>query len=177
MAAGSWASAILNGPASHATVNAVDLTVTAVTGSPYHDLLIGDGRANQLSGGGGNDWIRGEAGIDTLDGGAGRDTLVGGAGDDLLISGAAEDRFLLASIATGDDRVQDFTDSADKLVFDISETGVDAFSDLSVSLLGGKVTIAWSPGTAAGVIGTGSVTLENVTNPALITASDVEFLA
>jgi hypothetical protein len=44
-----------------------------VTGSPFHDTLIGNADSNKILGGAGND---------TLDGGAGVDVLTGGSGND-----------------------------------------------------------------------------------------------
>ena len=52
-------------------------TLTAfedVTGSPFDDVIDGDGGANTLSGGSGDDVIDGHGGDDALDGGAGSDT-------------------------------------------------------------------------------------------------------
>jgi hypothetical protein len=78
--AGYWTTAFLADPPAPGTGTTIDAAVTAVLGSPLNDLLIGDGRANEISGGAGADWIRGEGGNDLLTGGAGRDVFVFGPG-------------------------------------------------------------------------------------------------
>ena len=90
--------------------------IANLTGSANADVLAGDFRNNEISGGGGDDkiyggpgggadstnadmlmgdggddMIFGGAGNDTLDGGAGNDTLVGGAGADTYVGGAGSD--------------------------------------------------------------------------------------
>jgi hypothetical protein len=57
-----------------------------VSGSPFADVLRGDGRANVLNGGDGNDRIVGGGGRDLLFGGLGKNRLDGGAGRDACIS-------------------------------------------------------------------------------------------
>ena len=59
------------------------LAVERVQGSLFNDVLLGDGAANELSGGDGDD---------TLVGGRGRDELFGQAGDDQLTGGGSRDR-------------------------------------------------------------------------------------
>lgn len=54
----------------------VFISIENLTGSSYHDLLIGDSGANAISGGGGNDVIAGRGGADTLSGGGGYNTFV-----------------------------------------------------------------------------------------------------
>ena len=90
--------------------------IANLTGSANADVLAGDFRDNEISGGGGDDkiyggpgggadstnadtlsgdggddMIFGGAGDDELDGGAGNDMLVGGAGNDMLVGGAGSD--------------------------------------------------------------------------------------
>ena len=62
-------------------------------GSAHNDVLAGDGRDNDLSGGPGHDTLYGgpRGGDDTLNGGAGNDKLYGGKGDDTLQGGAGAD--------------------------------------------------------------------------------------
>jgi len=71
----------------------VSAAVDDITGGGAADVLVGDDRANRLTGGGGDDNLRGggaadvllgDAGNDTLDGGLAGDTLTGGDGTDLL---------------------------------------------------------------------------------------------
>lgn len=89
----------------------LDLTLTSTTsiervwGSPYADLIFGNGLDNELLGGGGNDTLYGRAGQDVLIGGDGNDGLFGGPGNDTLTGGAGSDRFLLQD--TDSDRVTD----------------------------------------------------------------------
>ena len=62
-------------------------------GSAHNDVLAGDGRANELSGGPGNDTLYGgpRGGGDLLEGGTGDDRLYGGKGDDTLQGGPGAD--------------------------------------------------------------------------------------
>ncbi|MFE1599859.1 GDSL-type esterase/lipase family protein [Methylobacterium sp. ID0610] len=175
--AGIWASAVKNNPPNPPPLNTIGTSVVDVTGSPNNDLLLGDSRSNQLSGGNGYDWLSGGQGDDRLDGGGGDDTLVGGIGNDVLITGSGADKIEFLAADSGHDTVQDFTDNIDKLVFGRSGTGVDSFSDLAISLQNGSVSIAWGPSIGSGTTGNGSVVLQNLTNPALITASDILFIA
>jgi Ca2+-binding RTX toxin-like protein len=69
----------------------VGASVEAVQGGWSNDLLIGNGRANKLSGGPGADVLRGGGGDDTLSGAAKRDTLFGDAGNDFLTGGGGSD--------------------------------------------------------------------------------------
>ncbi len=174
--AGYWSAAMAASPPNPLPATAIGPDVVSLIGSAQNDLLVGDGRANTLSGGSGVDWLRGEGGDDTLDGGDGNDVLIGGAGNDLLITGSGSDQLYFITPDTGGDVVQDFADGLDLLVFGMAATGVDAFSDLVVSLVGGQVNVAWSPVTGVGVVGTGSVTLANLSDPALFSAADIRFL-
>jgi Ca2+-binding RTX toxin-like protein len=67
------------------------VNITALTATPYDDVLLGDGGPNYINGGSGNDVIRGWRGADYLVGGIswddaenGNDALYGGAGPDHL---------------------------------------------------------------------------------------------
>ena len=73
-----------------------------LTGSPFNDILAGDGEDNVLRGGGGHDdmyggpaggddEMYGDNGDDRIFGGKGNDTLTGGEGNDLLKGGPGED--------------------------------------------------------------------------------------
>jgi Ca2+-binding RTX toxin-like protein len=62
-----------------------------VLGSPYDDILIGDGGANALYGQFGNDILWGEGGDDKLYGDSGDDSLMGGSGADRLDGGLGND--------------------------------------------------------------------------------------
>jgi Ca2+-binding RTX toxin-like protein len=58
------------------------VNVEAVSGSGHDDEIIGDAKANSLSGYDGNDRLSGGAGPDFLDGGVGSNALMGGPGND-----------------------------------------------------------------------------------------------
>jgi Ca2+-binding RTX toxin-like protein len=60
---------------------------------------VGNGLANQLTGGAGNDQLYGGAGADKLNGGAGNDMLYGGGAADQLTGGAGADAFVFTSLA------------------------------------------------------------------------------
>ena len=59
------------------------VSIEAVKGSAFGDVLIGDGANNSLNGNGGNDTLSGADGKDVLFGGEGNDSMDGGAGFDL----------------------------------------------------------------------------------------------
>jgi Ca2+-binding RTX toxin-like protein len=66
------------------------ISVEGLIGGQANDRLLGDARANVLSGLAGNDDLAGNDGDDTLDGGEGDDILSGGAGSDTAVfSGSA----------------------------------------------------------------------------------------
>ena len=80
-----------------------------VRGSEHHDILMGDGTANELKGGKGND---------TLIGGGGADTLVGGDGEDLVdyaSSSAGVSVDLTLGLSTGGDAAGDKLISIEKI--------------------------------------------------------------
>ncbi|TCR66425.1 cadherin-like domain-containing protein [Bosea sp. BK604] len=141
--AGYWASAVLGNPPATGAGTTIDAAVTTVIGSLNNDLLIGDGRANELSGGAGADWIRGEGGNDLLSGGAGRDVFVFGAG-------------------FGQDTVQDFVRGEDLLDFRALALNVGDFATWRqdhISALGSSAIVTIQPGL--------TVTLTGVTATAL----------
>ena len=139
-------------------------------GSPYNDVLAGDGEDNIMKGGdgddvlyggpaGGDDMMYGENGDDRIFGGRGNDTLTGGEGNDRLRGGPGEDTL----IADGDEMdvlhggseddvfqffpsnigggtIQDFTDGEDMI--DLTEfTGISSTDDLDIVSHGGNVRI------------------------------------
>lgn len=97
----------------------------SLTGGDGNDLLEGGNGADTLSGGALNDILRGNAGNDRVLGEAGADLLVGGSGDDWLDGGAGADTLTGGSNADsfifrngdGQDRITDFVDNVDTLVF------------------------------------------------------------
>jgi len=77
---------------------------------------IGTAAANAIAGGAAGDRLYGLAGRDSLSGRAGNDILTGGRGADRLFGGAGADRFVFAP-RDGADRVEDFQNNIDSLVF------------------------------------------------------------
>ena len=141
-----------------------------VTGSPYNDILAGDGEDNILKGedgndvlyggpaggddrmygGNGDDRIFGGRGNDILTGGAGNDILRGGSGEDTLIAdgnemdvlhgGSENDVFQFFPSNIGGGTIQDFTDGED--VIDLTAfTGISSMDDLDIVSHGGNVRI------------------------------------
>ena len=56
-------------------------------GSDFDDILVGNVRLNELTGGAGDDYMNGDRGNDIILGGDGNDTLIGGFGQDTLDGG------------------------------------------------------------------------------------------
>jgi serralysin len=80
----------------------------------------GDGN-DSIRGGDGDDKLFGGHGRDTIGGDDGRDTLVGGNGRDILTGGDGADRFkFVGAVGSGVDKVTDFGDGDDRMVFDRS---------------------------------------------------------
>lgn len=118
-------------------------SVENIVGSPYRDVLRGDGADNRLVGLDGDDALLGRGGADLLFGGNGDDTLFGGtdlerdrmeggAGNDTFIvslrqfvsetleDGTVIDQFL--PLAFGRDRIVDFTPGQDIVAFETIPT-------------------------------------------------------
>lgn len=93
-------------------------------GKAGNDTLLGDAGNDQLTGGKGNDLLKGGAGNDTLLGEGGNDRLDGGLGTDRLTGGAGSDKFVFVEGQVSGDRVTDFQDGLDSLVFDAAGTDV-----------------------------------------------------
>ncbi|MDK3017488.1 hypothetical protein [Pseudodonghicola flavimaris] len=96
------------------------------------DKILGENGGDDLYGGGANDKLYGGRGNDTIEGGAGRDLLVGGIGDDVFEFNITE--------ADKVDTVKDFEDGAD--TFNILDTVLHSFSDISVSASGDDVLLS-----------------------------------
>ena len=139
-------------------------------GSPYNDILAGDGEDNVLRGGGGHDdlyggpaggddemygdngddRIFGGKGNDTLTGGEGNDLLKGGPGEDILIvdgddmdvlyGGPDKDTFRFLPSDLGGGSIRDFSDGED--VIDLTQfTGISSMDDLDIESYGDNVRI------------------------------------
>jgi Ca2+-binding RTX toxin-like protein len=103
-------------------------------GDGANDLMFGGEQSDRLFGGAGNDNLSGQNGndilegftgtdilsggwgADSLNGGSGTDQLTGGLGADTLVGGSEADSFMFRN-GDGSDRVSDFVDNVDTLVF------------------------------------------------------------
>lgn len=146
-------------------------------GSMHDDRLIGDGRANDLSGGAGNDTLTGGLGPDTLRGGAGSDTAdysdrTAGVRLDLSKGGSAGDVYVSIENLSGSgfgDRIHG-DDAANVL---IGQGGADTLIGA-----GGDDTLLGDFDQTAAVarpgMGSGYVTLgADATNGSIATALDL----
>ena len=131
--------------------------VENVTGSQFADTITGDATANLLNGGDGND---------TLLGGKGDDWLYGGRGNDTLTGQQGIDRFVIET-NSGSDHVIDFAVGTDKVLFQ-AVSGIDDFTDLTLTKVGSNTVITWGTGD--------SLTLDGI-KPSQLHASDFEFSA
>jgi serralysin len=89
-----------------------------LAGLKGNDVLNGGDGRDVLNGGDANDTLRGGAGDDLLYGDDGVDLLIGGAGNDRLSGGSGNDTFLIAETG-GSDSITDFRKGQDKL--DVSD--------------------------------------------------------
>jgi Ca2+-binding RTX toxin-like protein len=132
-------------------------------GRQGNDTLYGEDGDDTLRGGKGNDTLYGGDDNDTLRGGNGNDALVGGAGDDVLTGGKGLDTFTFGP-GDGDDRITDFQNK-DTIRFE-GISGVDDFSDLTLTKIGHDTLISW---------GTGDSILVEGTKPNQLHAADFMF--
>ncbi len=77
------------------------VSIEAVSGSGFADLILGHDSAETISGAAGNDRLDGRGGNDTLSGGPGNDVLTGGPGADMLMGGSGTDTASYASAQSG----------------------------------------------------------------------------
>ena len=155
------ARAVRSGDAQGDTLTGIEHLI----GSPYNDILAGDGEDNVLRGGGGHDdlyggpaggddemygdngddRIFGGRGNDTLTGGEGNDLLKGGPGEDILIvdgddmdvlyGGPDKDTFRFLPSDLGGGSIRDFSDGED--VIDLTQfTGISSMDDLDIESYG-----------------------------------------
>ena len=160
------ARAVRSGDAQGDTLTGIEHLI----GSPYNDILAGDGEDNVLRGGGGHDdlyggpaggddemygdngddRIFGGRGNDTLTGGEGNDLLKGGPGEDILIvdgddmdvlyGGPDKDTFRFLPSDLGGGSIRDFSDGED--VIDLTQfTGISSMDDLDIESYGDNVRI------------------------------------
>ncbi|ARJ69300.1 M10 family metallopeptidase C-terminal domain-containing protein [Paracoccus contaminans] len=146
-------------------------------GSMHDDRLIGDGRANLLSGGAGNDTLTGGLGPDTLAGGAGRDTAdysdrAGGVRLDLSHAGSGGDAYVSIENLSGSgfgDRIHG-DDGANLLT---GQGGADTLIGAAGddTLLGDfdQTAVVTRPGMGSGYVTLGA----DATNGSIATALDL----
>ncbi len=137
-----------------------------LVGGPGRDELRGGEGDDQLIGGTGADLLLGDRDSDTLSGGPGDDTLDGGWGDDRLNGNTGADYFVFSTQAHGDDRIIDFEDGIDQIVYLAAESRVLSFNDVSVVETVRGVRIETE---------SGSVTVVGL-DPAQVGAEDFVFL-
>ena len=161
------ARAVRSGDAEGDTLTGIEHLI----GSPYNDILAGDGEDNVLRGGGGHDdlyggpaggddMMYGDNGDDRIFGGRGNDTLTGGEGNDLLKGGPGEDILIVDGddmdvLYGGPDKdtfrffpsdlgggtIRDFSED-DGDVIDLTQfDDVNSIDDLEIESLGGNVRI------------------------------------
>lgn len=142
---------------------AFGVAIENATGGAGKDRILGNGLANLVNGAGGNDKIKGGGGRDTIDGGdgrdtldgqkgndnlngsAGNDTLKGGTGNDMLKGGGGTDRFVFA-LGDGKDKVADFQDDLDSILFvglgslaEVTATASQSGADVVLDFGGGDI--------------------------------------
>ena len=124
----------------------VTADVESIGGSPFDDVLNGDGKDNTINGGGGNDRMSGAEGDDLLGGGTGNDTMTGDVGNDTLDGAEGNDTL---NGTAGNDTLRGFT-------------GVDVLD-------GGAGTDTMSGGDGVDVVSyasrSGDVTVDTLGNP------------
>ncbi len=131
-------------------------------GGDGEDLLFGENNDDLLVGGADNDELYGGFGDDKLYGDAGDDVLEGGLGDDVLIGGAGADEFTALGLH-GTNKVIDFEDGVDKIVY---VGGPEGFADLTITKVGGNTHVT----TAEGVFYLSGIDIADVTE------ADFEFI-
>ena len=96
------------------------------------DFVAGDGADDRLYGQGGADTLHGGYGNDVLDGGSGSDILSGSFGNYTLTGGGGTDAFVFQD-NWGSDTLTDFANDGSDLLDFSNVSGVNGFSDLTVT--------------------------------------------
>ncbi|MGQ3354239.1 MAG: Ig-like domain-containing protein [Phreatobacter sp.] len=142
---------------------------TATTLDLVDELALAGGgnRAVLVNGTSDDETITTGAGNDTVNAGNGNDTLDGGGGNDTLNGGSGADRFVFGP-GGGADTVQDFLRGTDKIdLTAYASQGIVGRVDLSFTDLGSNTRISFADGS--------TITLNGVSDPALLTDSDFIF--
>ena len=113
-----------------------------ITGTSEDDYIDGQGSGDTLIGGGGNDTLVGGAGNDSLVGGKGNDSLWGGTGDDTLLGGSGKDIFIYRD-GDGDDIISGYESIDIIKIFSDNEVNApttDAAGNVTFKIGGGQIT-------------------------------------
>lgn len=114
------------------------ISIEAVFGSAFDDMLTGSNSGNVLEGRDGNDTLSGLAGNDTLRGGNGNDVLIGGSSSDRLEGGSGTDTADYSTSGSGvtvdiaDSTVESGGDAQGDRLIDIENLTGSAFADTLV---------------------------------------------
>jgi Ca2+-binding RTX toxin-like protein len=127
--------------------------IQSLNGSDFGDRLRGSTLQNTLWGGLGGDDLAGGGGLDSLYGGDGNDTLYGQSGSDTLFGGNGADEFRFAT-GSEEERIGDFTDNIDRIVFSGISGIVTAAQALSRAVeINGNVKFDFGGGDILWVVG------------------------
>ena len=110
----------------------IDGSITAGSGGPGSDFLLGNSIGNALTGKQGNDYIVGGAGSDTLTGGDGKDTVFAGNGADLIVGGSGAGNDFYFGDA-GSDTIK-YASASQKVTVDLS-TGLGSAKEVGIDKL------------------------------------------
>ncbi|HTO84392.1 MAG TPA: calcium-binding protein, partial [Methylomirabilota bacterium] len=117
------------------------------TGNNLNNALLGNDKANTLSGLAGNDTLNGEGGRDLLMGGAGNDGIVGERDGDTLAGGSGNDIFIFGLSGSKSDVIADFNGLPGADLIDLSDllpgsiTAATAGQFLQTVSAGGSTTL------------------------------------
>ncbi len=130
-----------------------DAGANTLDGTPYGDLVFGNGGADQLNGNNGNDRLIGGAQNDTLRGGAGNDTLEGEAGVDTYDGGAGNDTYVFG--AESGESLADVS-GIDTITSTIGRSLAVYANVENLTLIGGAAVNGTGNGLANAITGNGS---------------------
>ena len=103
-------------------------------------IILGDYSDHSIAKGGrGDDLLISGNGGDRLKGGAGDDILISGHGNDRLKGGAGNDQFIFNALDRGHDRIMDFSDGEDQMIFH----ELNGYGDLTIQQKGTNTLISW----------------------------------
>lgn len=147
-----------------ATINGND-NDNVLVGTPNEDTIRGRDGDDILVGRGDDDRLRGGDGDDFLSGRDGDDNMRGGDGNDVYNGGDGEDTFLIDFSDRGDDFIQDFTVTEDRLElrnfsstdFDTTMGGLVNADDDRSDVVSGNLTLDLFAGDSVTIAGVDSL--------------------